>query len=188
MKGNFHRSLIMITIGHTVSMIAIRFFDMENKRKRKSGKEAIAKRDQRLNPVLSGRSLIWLIISSRWSAIYHHEMNSSDVRRTEPAGVYRISWKNGTLLLSNMRFALLMKILIPVLAYFFFPSFFSLFPSTTFKGFNVSWKANLNLVSVMQILLKYPPIVFKIRAFLIFVFSINDKQLDPSSFNERILY
>lgn len=75
MKGNFHRSSIMITMvtGHTVSMIAIRFFDMENRRKRKSGKEGIAKRDQRLNPVLSGRSLIWLIISSRWSAIYHRD-------------------------------------------------------------------------------------------------------------------
>lgn len=79
--------MITLVTGHTVSMIAIRFFDMENRRKRKSGKEAIARRDQRLNPVLSGRSLIWLIISGLQ---YITEMNSSDVRRTEPR-VYRIS-------------------------------------------------------------------------------------------------
>lgn len=87
--------MITLVTGHTVSMIAIRFFDMENRRKRKSGKEAIARRDQRLNPVLSGRSLIWLIISGLQ---YITEMNSSDVRRTEPRYIPNFIKKTGRII------------------------------------------------------------------------------------------
>lgn len=126
--------MITLVTGHTVSMIAIRFFDMENRRKRKSGKEAIARRDQRLNPVLSGRSLIWLIISGLQ---YITEMNSSDVRRTEPRYIPNFIKKNGTDYCSQI-------CVLPFLwkssslAYFFllFLSSLSLFPSKgTFQRF-----------------------------------------------------